>query len=280
LQSIEYDTHEKGYRLVTQEVGTLSEGEMLAICKILIESRALSKAEISSLLERLLNLCVSPKDRDQIQWYIANEVFNYADPAHASPNTDFLWAIARAIKEQRILNISYARLKGKEVVQRKVTPVGILFSEYYFYLMGVICDPDTRKDFEHKNDPFPTIYRVDRIQTLEVTDEQFSVDYKERFQEGAYKNRNQFMFGGEPQNVEFIYSGPSIEAVQDKLPTARVVRNEDGRYTVRAETFGKGILMWLLSQGSKVEVLAPASLREDWLKESRKILAQAGQEGW
>jgi predicted DNA-binding transcriptional regulator YafY len=279
LQTLEYDQKEKGYRLVTQEVDRLTEGEMLAICKILIESKVLSKAEISSLLERLLNLCVSPKDRDQIQWYIANEVFNYADPAHASPNTDFLWSIARAVKEQRILNISYARLKGKEVVQRKVMPVGILFSEYYFYLMGVIYDPDKRKDFEKADDPFPTIYRVDRIQSLEVTDEQFSVDYKERFQEGAYKNRNQFMFGGEPQNVEFIYSGPSIEAVQDKLPTAKVTQNENDSYTVQAETFGKGILMWLLSQGSKVEVLAPASLREDWLNESRKILEQAEQEG-
>jgi predicted DNA-binding transcriptional regulator YafY len=158
-------------------------------------------------------------------------------------------------------------------------PVGILFSEFYFYLMGVISSPDTRKGFENQNDPLPTIYRVDRIQALEVTDEQFSVDYKERFQEGPYKNRNQFMFGGKTQNVEFLYSGPSIEAVLDKLPTAKIVQNGDGTYTVHAETFGKGILMWLLSQGSRVEVLAPDSLREDWLGESRKILEKATGEG-
>jgi predicted DNA-binding transcriptional regulator YafY len=279
LQSIEYDAKEKGYRLVTQEVDRLSEGEMLAICKILIESRALSKAEISSLLARLLNLCVSPKDRDQIQWYIANEIFNYEDPAHASPNTDFLWSIAKAIKEQRILDISYSRLKGKEVVRRQVMPVGILFSEFYFYLMGVISSPDMRKGFENADDPFPTIYRVDRIQSLEVTEENFSVDYKDRFKEGEYKNRVQFMFGGEPQNVEFIYSGPSIEAVLDKLPMSHVDENEDGTYTVHAETFGKGILMWLLSQGSKVEVLAPESLREEWLGEVRRMLEGTGQKG-
>jgi hypothetical protein len=276
LQSIEYDAQEKGYRLVTQKVDRLSEGEMLAICKILIESRALSKAEISSLLERLLNICVTPKDRNQIQWYIANEIFNYADPAHASPNTDYLWSIARAIKEQRILNITYARLKGKEVVQRKVMPVGILFSEYYFYLMGVIYGPDKRKDFEKVDDPFPTIYRVDRIQALEVTEENFSVDYKQRFKEGEYKNRVQFMFGGETQNVEFIYSGPSIEAVLDKLPMSNVVENKDGSYAVHAETFGKGILMWLLSQGSNVEVIAPSDLRTGWLDEINKM-SERGQ---
>jgi predicted DNA-binding transcriptional regulator YafY len=278
VQSIEYDAQEKGYRLVTQEIDRLTEGEMLAICKILIESRAISKAEISSLLERLLNLCVAPKSRDQIQWYIANEIFNYADPAHASPNTDFLWAIAKAIREQRILDLSYSRLKGKEVVRRRVMPVGILFSEFYFYLMGVIYDTDIRKNFENQDDPFPTIYRIDRIQSLEVTEENFSVDYKQRFKEGEYKNRVQFMFGGETQNVEFIYSGPSIEAVLDKLPMSNVVENKDGSYTVHAETFGKGILMWLLSQGSKVEVIAPASLRDDWLNESRRIVEQAVQD--
>ena len=56
LQSIEYDAKEKGYRLVTQEITHLTEGEMLAICKILIESRAFSKDAVTSLLNRILNL--------------------------------------------------------------------------------------------------------------------------------------------------------------------------------------------------------------------------------
>jgi hypothetical protein len=58
----------------------------------------------------------------------------------------------------------------------------------------------------------------------------------------------------------FIYSGPSIEAVQDKLPTAKVTQNENGSYTVRAETSGKGIRMWLLSQGSMAILLFWATL--------------------
>ena len=75
------------------------------------------------------------------------------------------------------------------------------------------------------------------------------------------------MYGGIPQTVEFIYSGPAIESVLDRLPTAEVKRNGDGSYTVKAETFGKGILMWLLSQGSRVKVLEPQVLRDQWLKE-------------
>lgn len=272
LQSIEYDIKEKGYRLITQEITHLTEGEMLAVCKILLESRTFSKEAVTSLLNRILNLAVSPKSKKQIEGYIANEVFNYSEPVHPSINTDILWTISNAINDFKYIEIEYSRLKGKEVVKRKVQPVGVVFSEFYFYLLGIIEDKEKRLTFQKKNDPFPTIYRIDRIQNINVLDEKFSVKYADRFQEGQYKNRVQFMFGGEVQQIEFKYYGPSIEAVLDKLPMAEIVEESDGFYTVKAETFGKGILMWLLSQGSKIRVIAPADLKTEWLTEVKQIL--------
>ena len=152
-------------------------------------------------------------------------------------------------------------------VKRKIEPVGLLFSEYYFYVMAFIADKAKRETFEKPNDAYPTVYRLDRIQSAVVLDEKFDIPYKDRFKEGEYKNRNIFMYGGVPQTVEFTYSGPAIESVLDRLPTAEVSRSEDGSYTVKAETFGKGILMWLLSQGSKVNVLEPTDLKKQWLSE-------------
>lgn len=57
--------------------------------------------------------------------------------------------------------------------------------------------------------------------------------------------------------VEFWYKGWSLEAVLDKLPTAKVIKEdvENKRYLIRAETFGKGIDMWLKSQGDYIEVV-------------------------
>jgi hypothetical protein len=37
--------------------------------------------------------------------------------------------------------------------------------------------------------------------------------------------------------------------VLDRLPTARILKEENGVYTVSAELFGKGIDMWLRSSG-------------------------------
>ena len=58
------------------------------------------------------------------------------------------------------------KLKGQETVTRLVEPVGILFSEYYFYLAAYIRDIDRKKAFENPDDLYPTIYRIDRIPAI------------------------------------------------------------------------------------------------------------------
>ena len=105
------------------------------------------------------------------------------------------------------------------------------------------------------NDSFPTIYRIDRIKKLKVLDERFHIPYSSRFEEGEFRKRVQFMYGGELRRVKFKYTGPDIDAVLDRLPTAKVVLEEEGGYTIRAEVFGKGIDMWLRSQGENVKIL-------------------------
>lgn len=271
VRNVKYDRAAGGYRMISRNADYLSEGELLAICKILIESRAFSKKKLLSVISKVLGLTIQPKSKAQVEEQISNELFNFISPAHADPNLDFLWKAARAIKEQRVVELSYTRMKKDKTVTRRVAPVGIIFSEYYFYLMGFIDDTDLVKHFEKVEDPFPTIYRIDRILDFRITEDRLPLPYKDRFQAGPYKNLNQFMFGGELQHLEFKYFGPSIEAVLDRLPTATIRAEEDGSYTVSTEVFGKGILMWLLSQGSKVSVTAPQQLRDAWLEEIEKI---------
>lgn len=53
----------------------------------------------------------------------------------------------------------------------------------------------------------------------------------------------------------FWYKGEVVEAVLDRLPTAEIIEEKDGRYLISAETFGTGIEMWLRSQGEDVKVI-------------------------
>ena len=105
------------------------------------------------------------------------------------------------------------------------------------------------------NDSYPTIYRIDRIREYKVLDDKFRIPYANRFEEGEFRKRIQFMYGGKLQRVRFTYSGSSIEAVLDRLPTAVIESENEGVYTVSAEVFGKGIEMWLKSQGDMVQIL-------------------------
>lgn len=55
--------------------------------------------------------------------------------------------------------------------------------------------------------------------------------------------------------VTFEYSGPSLESVSDRLPTAKVLSENNGVYTIRSEVYGDEIEMWLRSQGDGVKVV-------------------------
>ena len=174
---------------------------------------------------------------------------------HRKPLLDSIWKLEQAVKLQQYLEIEYQKLKNHEVVSRKVKPVGVIFSEFYFYLVAYIEGIDKKKSFQNPADTFPTIYRVDRLKNIKTLQEHFTVPYSDRFEEGEFRKRIQFMYGGRLQKVKFQYSGADIDAVLDRLPTAQVLVEKEGVYTVSAEVFGSGIDMWLRSQGENVKIL-------------------------
>lgn len=251
-QDVIYDTKLRGYRLMQATPKGLSNSEILAVCKILLESRSMRKDEMLPILDKLIFCAVPESSQKAVKALIANEKLHYVEPHHNRPILDGLWEIGQAIKNQQIIEIEYERMKEPRLVRRRVQPVGIMFSEYYFYLTAFLED---KTDFENPDDLFPTIYRIDRIHTFKVMDERFRIPYTSRFEEGEFRKRIQFMYGGKLERVKFRYSGPSIEAVLDRLPTAHILSQDENGWTVEAEVFGKGIEMWLRSQGEYIEAV-------------------------
>ena len=255
INEIIYDRIDKGFRL--QQIYRLkfTNSEILAISKILLDSRAFTKKEMEMLLKKLVACCVPEQNRRLINELIRNEEFHYVEPRHKTKFIDKLWEIGQAIQGRRYIEIRYARLKDRKQVKRKLRPVAIMFSEYYFYMAAFIDDEEVKEDFDVIGDSFPTIYRIDRIKRLNVLEETFRTPYKDRFEEGEFRKRIQFMYGGRLQRIRFKYSGLEVDAVLDRLPTAKVLSEEDGVYTVSAEVFGKGIDMWLRSQGDNISLI-------------------------
>ena len=245
--TILHERDEKSYRLEKVSRHYYSYSEVLAICKILLDSRAFTKNEMSLILDKLLWCCVADSKRNQVKELIQNEEYHYVEPRHKTVFIDTMWEIGQAIRECRYIEVDYLRTKDKSVVRRKLKPAAIMFSEYYFYLTAFIDDKEIRENFDVINDSFPTIYRMDRIRNLNILDERFHTPYRDRFEEGEFRKRIQFMYGGRLQKIKFQYSGPDIDAILDRLPTAIILDEQDGVYTLSAEVFGKGIDMWLRS---------------------------------
>lgn len=185
---------------------------------------------------------ISPADRPAAENVIRSELVNYVPLRHGKKLLSTIWEITGYIKEQQIVSFKYTRQDGK-ISSKTVKPVSIMFSEFYFYMIAFAADDSVQH---------PIIYRIDRMSSMKPTGEKFSVPYRERFSDGEFRKRIQFMYTGELKRVTFDYSGV-LEAILDRLPTAKILKQCGNTYTITAEGYGDGIDMWLRSQGELVK---------------------------
>ena len=250
----------------------MSNDEILAVSKILLESRAFTKNEIEIILDKMILGCVPQKNMKLVSDLIENEAFHYVELKHKSVVKDKLWVLGEEIKQCNLIKITYGKkVSARENVMRVIQPVGLIFSEYYFYLNAFIVEKDDTGKYVQKYD-YPAIFRVDRIKSYQEVGEKFKIAYADRFEEGEFRKRVQFMFPGKLIRLKLKYTGRNVEAVLDRLPTAKILSEMEDSYTIEAEVYGKGILMWLLSQGRNIEVLKPQSMREEMKKNLQDML--------
>lgn len=261
INTIVFNRSRGGYRLEEIFKQKFSNPEILAICKILLESRAFTKKEMTQMLDKLVESSVPKENQELVSKLIKNEEFHYIEPHHQTIFMDNMWEIGKAINNHQYIEFHYKGIKGKKGHTRIVKPVAIMFSDYYFYLAAFINDDEVKKNFDIINDFNPTIYRIDRINNLKVLEQTFRSPYADRFEEGEFKKRVQFMYPGKLRRVKFEYRGYSLEAILDRLPTAEI-RSERfdstlGRniYEVYAEVYGDGIDRWIQSQRDDIKII-------------------------
>ena len=249
-----YDDKTNGYVLINEDNQKLNNSEILAVCKILLDSRAFLKEEMITIINKLMKQCIPIENYAKVSKLVENEKFHYMELQHKKSFINDIWELGEAIQNHYKIEVEYMRMDKKKV-KRIIQPVGLMFSEYYFYLLGHIENIDKDKCFENKEDIFPTIYRLDRIESYKVLNEHFSIIYKNRFEEGEFRKRVQFMTGGKLRKLTFKYKGNSLEAVLDKIPTAEILEYQEEYTVISAEVFGNGIDRWILSQDKDIELL-------------------------
>ena len=110
--------------------------ELLAIIKILIGSRAFSHTELLEIIGKLKHF-TTVSDRKLLEEIILKEIFHYNEVNHDCKSViDTLWQLTRCIYDKREITISYYKMQ-REKVERRLRPIAVMFSEYYFYLIGL-----------------------------------------------------------------------------------------------------------------------------------------------
>ena len=150
-RTIEYDRTKKGFIMVGDEPSMMTNSEILAVSKILLESRAFSQRELKTILDKLVEGCVPLKNMKLVSDLIANEKYHYVELNHKEYIQDKLWSIGSDIHEHNLVSLRYARANApRESIKRVVEPLSILFSEYYFYLNAYIVEKDELGKYVHK----------------------------------------------------------------------------------------------------------------------------------
>ena len=271
-KTIEYDRNKKGFVMTYSEGSDMTNSEILAVTKILLESRAFTKKELNEILNKMVKGCVPLKNMKLVSELIANERYHYVELHHKSMLQDKMWELGENIKEHNLLEIKYTKANAvEESIKRIIEPVGIIFSEYYFYLNAYIDIQDENGKYVHKYD-YPAIFRLDRIKSYKKIGEKFQIPYASRFEEGEFRKRVQFMYAGKLMNIQLKYYGANPEPILDRLPTAKIIKQDKEETLIEAEVYGKGIVMWLLSQGSNIEVIKPDSLRQEMKQKLLEML--------
>ena len=257
-----YSHKERAYILNSDEF--LKNKELFALVKIILGSRALNKEEILTLITKLKKF-TTIQDRKTLENLIRKEIYHYHEvKSDCKSVIDNVWKIVQAIEDKHTISITYYKMNRDEV-KHKIKPVSVLFSEYYFYLIAYKAD-----DMSYK----PIYFRIDRISSITEHREKFELEKKYDFDEGNLREKNQFMFPGDTVKIRFEFSGLSLQAILDRLPTAKVVEKNGNTSIIEAEAnHGRGIIMYLLSQGSWVKVLSPQSLADAIKEELNKMIS-------
>lgn len=257
---LEYSHQDRCYRLHMDEF--LTNKELFALVEVMIGARAFSKMELLTLTDKLKRFTTS-EDRPKLNELIRKELYHYPEVKHDCESVENrLWQIVNCITEHKEITIEYYRMDRKWTTHR-VRPASVMFTDYYFYLIAFMAEGKMDK---------PYYFRLDRIKDITEHRKKFTANDITEVDEGLLRKRSTFMWQGKLRTIRFEFSGPSVQAGLDKLPTARIIeRLGDKKYLIEAETYGDGIKMWLLSQGSWVKVVAP----QDFIEEIKSELIVA-----
>jgi len=174
---------------------------------------------------------------------------------------EILKQVHDAAVNRKAVEMVYFTMSRRKESRRKVNPYRIWFFNGTFYLIG-LCH--MRNEVR--------IFALDRIKMLHQTRETFEVP--EDFSLDDFTGASFGVYQGPPIIIKVWFHPDVAGYIKEKIwhESQKIHPQPDGSILFEAEVAGTDeIRFWIMTWGSKAEVLEPASLREEIRAEAEKM---------
>lgn len=178
-RDIIYDPITKGYKLIWGETGSLKIGEIVALSKVILESRILDGNESKNLIVRLESYLHKAKPR-WFEQFIEHELMNYRPKKQTVHLFGLLDLAVESIVQKRKVKIIQNRDNKK--FEQSLCPVGLAYKNLEFYLAVL-----PEKQILQKSEIRPISVRLDKNLTMKREADYFTLPISFSFDEEAFK---------------------------------------------------------------------------------------------
>lgn len=132
-----------------------------------------------------------------------------------------------------------------------VNPYGMIYDNEHYYLICVMAKQER-----------VSMYRIDRIQNIEITDYELDEQANKLNHQETVKNAV-YAHTGATDYVEMVIEPKALNDVIEKFGMDIILSEEDGKIKARVKANLMGIKYWALQYLSSVEIISPSALRQE-----------------
>ncbi|WP_119317158.1 WYL domain-containing protein [Companilactobacillus formosensis] len=238
---------------ITRE-GVIDGADAIAILKMLIGTRAFSKAELKDFTSDILDL-VDDGDYRNIKVLLSATMAEYKPVKVSDDLRERIRRLSECILKKRSVTFKYhSSRQGSDATKDIIgVPINMYFDTSYYYVMIYLL-----KDADPKDNP--RIFRIDRFEfPIDSSKRAINIPYSKKVDEGTMLNKTHLLKMGNDVNYSFEYFSYPQTAL-DKLPGSRIVEKKENSVIIEGSIFTEGALLWIFSQGNQLKVLGPDSL--------------------
>ena len=248
--------------------------EVKLLADSVLSSRFITERKTVELVEKLKTLASSHQAKQLTgRMFVADRVKSMNSSVYYSVDT-----IASAIDAGCKVSFRYFGYDAKKEKQYhhdgqaiSVSPYDLVWDNEYYYL--VAYDGADRKIKHYRID------RMERIKVLEKEKREGAKEYKDA-DVRSYSKRMFSMFSGEEQQVTLRFAERLANVVIDRFGKDVILAPDgEGFFRVSVTVFcSPQFFAWLFGLGSGVQILAPETVKRDYVQTLRDVLGQYGTE--